>query len=78
MDWLIAFLNKTPAELSIGEAGIMILLICAAGIGICVMLLKASGPAPNVMRFPEAPSGTVNPFLKRLDPGKEKKLPEVV
>lgn len=64
MDWLIAFLNKTPAELNVLEAGIMLILLCLAGIGICVMLLKASAPAPNVIRFPtNAPPDERNPFL---------------
>lgn len=63
MDSLIAFLNKSLGELSIGEAGIMLIIICLAGIGICVIFLKALSPAPNVIRFPKAPPGAKNPFL---------------
>ncbi len=63
MNWLIAFLNKTPGELTLGEAGIMLIVCCLSGIVLCVILLKALSPAPNVIRFPQAPPGTKNPFL---------------
>lgn len=79
MDWLIAFLNKTPAELMVGEAALMLLVICLVGIGICLIFLKALSPPSNSIRFPKAAPGTVNPFavvLKKRQEQKKRKARE--
>lgn len=63
MGWFIAFLNKAPSELTVVEAGIMLLLLCATGVGICILLLKASSAPSSVLRLPTPEEGERNPFL---------------
>ena len=63
MDWLIAFLNKTPADLNVLEAGIMLAVVLISGIGVCIMLLKASSAPSSVLRLPTPKAGERNPYL---------------
>lgn len=60
------FLNKTIEELTIFEAGIVIIIFLVAGAIVIGLFLRASQPAPYSMRLPLPKPGQVNPFIKPL------------
>lgn len=73
-NWLITFLDKTPAELTVGEAVLMLLVIGLAVSGICLVILKGLSSQSRSIRLPKAPPGTVNPFLEVLKKRRKEKL----